>query len=69
MLTDGADYFAIAPTCPIPNEMSAVRGCDDAACGDYCVRKNTYLDFSVSRCKSNQPRKGIFHGNKKFSWL
>jgi hypothetical protein len=39
MLTDGADNFAS----PIPNEMSAVRGCEDAACGDYCVRKKTTL--------------------------
>jgi hypothetical protein len=64
MSCDGADYFAIAPTCPIPNEMSAVRGCDDAACGDYCLADGVLPDGSkkyiINNCISGGQNRSVF---------
>jgi hypothetical protein len=64
MSCDGADYFAIAPTCPIPNKMSAVRGCNDAACGEYCLADGVLPDgnknYIINNCISGGQNQSVF---------
>jgi hypothetical protein len=47
------NYFAVAPSCPVPSDMITLQDCNDVSCGEYCVANGTLPDGNSNTTVDN----------------